>query len=411
MPSRRAIWVGMAGVGALSLCAVLVSWPEAGRAEPAAQRDSAASQTEPSARSHDLDQEALAHLVGKETCGTCHAKQKEAHATSAHSRTFFPSNQSEYARSLGGQTFKDPERNYTYKYKFDPQQGLSVSIPEKFEREVPLQYVMGGGEEGRSVSFLGLLPSAQPGQPTSGFEHRISFGPKKPVRRLKITFGQQGRELRSDQVEIEHFGRYLEPATLQACVDCHVTSGKVQGTTIVDFRQHVTCESCHGPGSKHVAAAQRGVDRPGHLKLTPGSYTAEQQLEQCGRCHRVAEMCPSHMIGRDKLILTRFQSAGMAYSRCFRESSSGMGCTTCHDHHRGLEHDEAVYAAKCLKCHQAGHPEFTSCPVSSKEGCVKCHMPAVPWLHGSLTDHWIRVRDERDPAPPYDIPRPQKKRD
>lgn len=404
---KHLLLIALGSLAAISgVCLGYRAWisPKEQSLETAEQKD------EPTPRpsvSHDLDDRVEPHLVGIDTCAGCHQEQQKAHATSGHSRTFIHSSQSEFARSLNGQTFTDPERGYSFLYKFDPQAGLSVSIPNKLSREFPLHYVLGSGAH--AVSFVGLVPGEKPNEPTFGIEHRVSFGPKKNgERHLKVTFGHQNRK---PDTELSYFGVLADPQALHACVDCHVTSGKISGTHVENLKANVTCESCHGPGSKHVAAATRGVDQPGHLRFTPGSYTPEQQIELCGKCHRVAEMCPVEQVGRDKVSLTRFHPVGMKFSRCFKESGGGMSCNTCHDHHRGTEHDPKYYATKCLQCHGDGRSDATSCPVSATEGCVKCHMPAVPWLHGAFTDHWIRVRDDRDPAPPYEIPKPSKRRD
>ncbi len=114
-----------------------------------------------SAPPHDLDRRVKPHLVGIRTCSRCHEEQAKAHATSGHSRTFIASNKSEHARALDGQTFTDPERGYTFHYKFDPETGLSVTIPEKFKRQLPLQYALGSGAH--AITFLGLHTGAEHG--------------------------------------------------------------------------------------------------------------------------------------------------------------------------------------------------------------------------------------------------------
>ena len=61
---------------------------------------------------------------------------------------------------------------------------------------------------------------------------------------------------------------------------------------------------------------------------------------------------------------------------------------------RGPRSDRASYESACLSCHGAS-PQVT-CPVSSRQGCIECHMPKVvdEGQHVPWTDHWIRVRKE-----------------
>lgn len=359
--------------------------------------------------SHASDSAEPAQIVGIQTCARCHPSQAEAFATSGHSRTFAHTRQSEIARSLHGQTFVDPERKYSYLYQFDPQNGLSVSIPGKIDRQFPLQYALGSGTH--AVTFIGLVPNRKPegGLQTIGIEHRVSVFPNARQQRLNLTFGHAGRQA---EHEVTEFGKVEEAASLDKCVECHTTSGTIEKLAVINLRENVTCENCHGPGSKHVAAADRGLAAPGHLDLIPGSYSTIDQMQKCGSCHRLPDMVDVHHQRRDNAKITRFQPVGMQKSRCFKESSGRLSCTTCHNPHRGVRHDNPRDAAHCLKCHQRDRAGQTACPVSPAADCVRCHMPAVPSLHEvSFTDHWIRVRDKRDPEATESIPLPHKKRE
>jgi hypothetical protein len=63
------------------------------------------------------------------------------------------------------------------------------------------------------------------------------------------------------------------------CVSCHVTGyGEVGGSSLGHTRklESVQCETCHGPGSIHVA--EEGLEEPPSVRLTPAEST-------CQRCH------------------------------------------------------------------------------------------------------------------------------
>lgn len=361
---------------------------------------------------HDLDERASASVVGAEVCSRCHLKQHQALATSGHSRTFVHSSRSEIARSLDGQTFFDPERKYTYRYKFHPHDGLTVSIPGKIDKPFPLQFALGSGTH--AVTFLGLVPNrkADGSFETIGIEHRASVFPHDRQQRLRITPGQSGLE--ADQ-QVTEFGQVENGDRLQKCVACHTTSGHVDQLSIFDLRENVSCENCHGPGSKHVAAAERKVESPGHLRFKLGELTAGAEVAICGECHRVPEMLMHDFkkgIRREDAQITRFQPVGMLQSACYKKSNGALRCTTCHSPHAGVSRDHDHYIAECLKCHTAGNPEHHACPVSPARDCLRCHMPKIPSVYEvSFTDHWIRVRDERDSRSLETIPVPQRKRD
>jgi hypothetical protein len=81
-----------------------------------------------------------------------------------------------------------------------------------------------------------------------------------------------------------------KPATDSACVRCHVTGYKEPGgypaadsakTAAVAF---VGCESCHGPGSKHMAVPMD--DKEGRKKAV-----VHPTVETCHKCH-TAEIAP-----------------------------------------------------------------------------------------------------------------------
>ena len=105
---------------------------------------------------------------------------------------------------------------------------------------------------------------------------------------------------------------------------------------------------------------------------------------------------------------TRFPGSTLPWSRCFAESGGALSCVTCHDPQSNAETAPASYEAKCLSCHATPFPPRprphpltpheprqcrSPCPVNPSRECLECHMPKVryDWLHGSFTDHYIRV--------------------
>ncbi len=328
-------------------------------------------------------------FVGIETCARCHLQQAADHATSGHSHTFARAIESDVAKRWNGRSFQDPERKYEYHYRFGTE-GLSTTIPAKFgDQSFPLDFVFGSGRH--AVSFLTLVPNRQ-GE-TDGVEHRISsFGSDE---RLALTPGHRGEQARQ---KIEEFGMvHLRSSTeLDRCVECHTTTGTIRGPDIENLLPNVTCESCHGPGEAHVRAQQRS-QKPDLAGLRINSrWTAQAQLEMCGRCHRRTDQLSKPPERHDYKIV-RFQPVGLSQSQCYIKSDGHLMCTTCHDPHHAPVADTAYYDRKCLECHSKDLSVHTSCPSRRKTGCSGCHMPSIQVHPGFVfSDHWIRVRKPDD---------------
>lgn len=327
-----------------------------------------------------------------QTCAGCHPDQHSQFTTSGHSRTLAHTRDLEIAKTLDGESFYDSELKQTYEYRFDAQKGLSVKIREKPGSEFPLQHALGSGTQGMTFVGISSFPRQDGSLRKAAIEHHVTIYPQSR-KRMDITPGHDSREIVRPSSE---FGNPLDDNVLHRCFDCHSTTLSVKNLELEGLVANVTCERCHGPGSLHVAAAESGSKTPGHLRLIPKSYTAEQQLRACGKCHRFPD--PGTSIRADDATSVRFQPLGLMQSRCYLESRGRLTCTTCHNPHQGTSHDEKGYIAACLKCHEQGKAEFSHCKVSPSADCIRCHMPAVRAVRNiAFTDHWIRIRDEKDP--------------
>lgn len=344
-----------------------------------------------------------ASFIGSQSCVECHSDKAEAHAQSGHASTFALTKDSDVAKSLNGKSFHDPEWNVTFRYRTDAE-GLLVTVPEVLGDDAfPLQYALGSGQH--AVTFLTLIPSLRDG--TIGIEHRVSWYPAR--QEWALTPSHAGVV---PQQDVEHFGKIIRGEVLDGCISCHTTNHRIEGDQLVDLEMNVGCESCHGPGSRHVAEMQRGSDRRGFAEDLR-SWSAQQEIRMCGRCHRNPEKVPPDKLRRTYFGLPRFQSVGLVQSECFTKSGERLRCTTCHDpHQRAAAKSAQAYEQDCLACHQAPHaasPQSSSdsvvaCPVSPTANCLQCHMPKIQVHPGVLfRDHWIRVRDGDDPAPAEEL--------
>lgn len=322
--------------------------------------------------------------VAERVCAECHSDQAEAYQSSGHANTFHVTADSEAARWLAGQTFNDPERSYSYEYHFDEATGLSVSIPEQLgDDRFQLPYALGSGQN--ALTFLSLAPDRL--GDTTGIEHRVSLYRNNSGWDLDLT---PGHRLHVPLQDVEHFGKVLRGDKLTSCVRCHTTQGEVVRQQIENLTPHVGCQSCHGPGRDHVTAVES--DRQGGYSDFI-QQSAREEVEMCGRCHRLAHSESGAEVSPNDIRLVRFQSVGLLQSRCFTESAGRLRCTTCHDPHDAVSRDAVHYVNRCLHCH--GEPDSKRCPVSPSTNCIQCHMPAID-IHRGVTfhDHWIRVRSD-----------------
>ena len=131
------------------------------------------------------------------------------------------------------------------------------------------------------------------------------------------------------------------------------------------------CESCHGPGSKHVESggASGTIVNP------------RRDPQTCFQCHvdKKAEfMLPySHPVLPNKM-------TGIA---------GKMSCGDCHDPHKGdaIKGGGTQLHGKnetCHECHKAQSGPFIFAHDATKEGCVSCHSP-----HGSLNQKMLTQRN------------------
>ena len=228
------------------------------------------------------------------------------------------------------------------------------------------------------------------------------------------------------------------------CADCHSTNLRRNFDLEKDRFEttwseiDVSCEACHGPGSRHVAWARAGntagasqgasnglesafSDRK-HIKWTlkdgaviaarstpPATFRAE--VESCGRCH--SRRSPlGDVVENGKPILDNYRVAlltedlyhadgqikdevyvygSFLQSKMYR---AGVTCSDCHDPHSLKLRAEGN--ALCTRCHLSeafdspAHHFHTAGAVGSQ--CVDCHAPATTYMVvDPRRDHSFRI--------------------
>ncbi|MCZ6915345.1 MAG: tetratricopeptide repeat protein [Gemmatimonadetes bacterium] len=226
------------------------------------------------------------------------------------------------------------------------------------------------------------------------------------------------------------------------CAACHSTNlakrydlqRDAYATTWAEI--DVSCEACHGPGSRHVSWATGGAtatDAPVAAGLTvdlasssDGTWTfgdgatvahrttpraSRAQSETCAACHsRRREIDDDYQPGDHFLdgfvpsLLTeglyhadgQIQDEVFVYGS-FRQSkmyASGVTCSDCHDPHSARVYDSSN--GLCAQCHRAtiydspAHHFHEAGSAGAR--CVECHMPETTYMViDPRRDHGIRV--------------------
>lgn len=229
------------------------------------------------------------------------------------------------------------------------------------------------------------------------------------------------------------------------CADCHSTNLEKRYDAAADrfdttwSEINVSCEACHGAGSRHVdwarhAGARSGVDAlkglefsmrdtsRGQWVMAPGAPIARRsaplssraEVETCGRCHaRAARLWPTYQHGRPLADSHRvalleqglYEPDGQILDEVYEYGSflqgrmyqAGVTCSNCHNPHSG-----ALLLTGNSLCAQCHLPDKYDRPThhfhktgTAAAACVACHMPQR---------RYMVVDDRRDHS--FRIPRP-----
>jgi tetratricopeptide (TPR) repeat protein len=219
----------------------------------------------------------------------------------------------------------------------------------------------------------------------------------------------------------------------QNCQDCHGsqillqfdTAGSRYETRLTSLA--INCESCHGPGRRHVelmedGALQEDIGLPSLVVMDK-----DESLRVCFRCHAVkqplalgflpgmvleeyyslkAPLWIDEPLRPDGKIRTFAYQMNHLYSDCYLNGS--MTCVDCHAPHGlgyrdiwGRTLEGRFDDGQCLDCHPskaANISQHTHHPQGSDgSSCVACHMPyrqhptVGPAIRFSRADHTIPI--------------------
>jgi len=222
------------------------------------------------------------------------------------------------------------------------------------------------------------------------------------------------------------------------CFKCHTTGGDTLGTWLdtapglgTFTEQGIGCESCHGPGSDHIAGPDTtNIDRVyefAHMDNPMGGLSIDGVIQTanpdgddinflCGTCHN--RDYKNQINASGGFIKHHEQWDEFTYTGHFEHE---MNCLTCHNPHKrtiwdgdgitkecGLCHSEQVEltnhgaGATCIDCHMPfAAKSGTKRGQSGYVGDVRSHlMKIIPDTESMFTEDgaWVRADDEREAA-------------
>ncbi len=214
------------------------------------------------------------------------------------------------------------------------------------------------------------------------------------------------------------------------CLECHATFIQSRSAELMSNSYDkdslvtgISCESCHGPGAKHVTlhrSAMPVVQLTKYGILNPAGLSRDRQVDLCALCHnglRQIQTRPAFSFVPGQPLDNYLQPSSpdtdtqpnvhgdqvglLKKSRCY-QSSPNMSCSTCHDVH-APERTAASYSTRCLSCHKVencGMSKVIGAKIANN--CVDCHMPiqstntivsetAGQLIRPSMRTHWIKI--------------------
>ena len=379
-------------------------------------------------------------FLGVEACATCHAAQYAAWRRSTHGRAGGKPAPGLVIAPFNGAPIRFADAVVTAtatgaEYRFTVLRAGSPAVVLRIDGVIGGGHMMGGGTQG-FVSRFG--------------DGTVRFLPFEFVRREGVWFcNTNSRSKRgwipiTPQVRLAECGdwpptRVLGDVTRYAnCQACH--GSQIVAAFDTTQRRYATrftalsinCESCHGPGRRHVELVRSGqISRSADIAMRSlATLDKDASLQICFQCHALKDVLePGYLPGKslrdhyslglpqlgdhpllpDGRVRTFAYQETQLYSDCYRNGS--MKCVDCHDPHsqgyrdvNGTPLADRFSDGQCTSCHlsKAEHPEAHTHHRAGSTGgrCVACHMPYLqePEVGGGYAIRYARS-DHTIPIP------------
>ncbi|MBF0239450.1 MAG: hypothetical protein HQM12_17240 [SAR324 cluster bacterium] len=166
-------------------------------------------------------------------------------------------------------------------------------------------------------------------------------------------------------------------------------NGEIHPVTSVKQEMNIGCETCHGPGSDHVAAEGKGK-----AIITPSNLTPERAVTLCVQCHTRPQGNDSFAIKKDSPLNAqdKMMRAGISRTQFLAENTSRHDATDTDywsdkthskSHHQQATDflkskkyrngDKLLTCASCHDPHAAGSDRHQLSGTSDKSLCQSCH--------------------------------------
>ena len=390
----------------------------------------------PEAERHQVDMgvdasSSVTRFVGSQACAACHQTDFQAWRGSHHDLAMQHATSASVLAPFRGETLTE------------------AGITSRFRQHEGKFYVQTQDREGREQEFevthtLGVYPLQQFLVPM----------PDKGMQALTMAWDARPGDKGGQRWFDLHAGQNVKPGDPLhwtgrqnnwnfMCAECHTTNFKknfdavsrTYGSTWSEG--NVGCESCHGPGSRHVAwatssqaarlsdatmgLAQLLRDRKdahwrisaesGNAVRSPPALPDRAEVALCARCHSHRSQISDAYVHGKPLLDTHVPSLldkslfwpdGQMKAEVYNYASfqqslmyqKGVTCSDCHNPH-SLKL-RAPGNAVCFQCHaptKYDAPSHTFHKLSSAgSSCVACHMPTTTYMSiDPRHDHGIRV--------------------
>jgi tetratricopeptide (TPR) repeat protein len=373
------------------------------------------------------------YYVGGKECAACHAKEYEAWRGSHHDLAMQEANEQTVLGDFAGATYSYAGITSTF-FRRDGKFLVNTDGPDGTLADYEIKYT------------FGVTPLQQ---------YLIEF-PGGRLQALSIAWdtrpqekgGQRWFHLYPDE-RITHNDELHWTGAQQnwnyMCADCHSTNLKKNyDATTRTFKTgwsevNVSCEACHGPGSRHVDWARQGVSASDSGSTDPAkgltvsfgerramvwtmdpqrgiarpsqAHPLHAELEVCAPCHsRRTPIAENFAAGRPFLdhylpaLLTAplYHADGQQHEEVYTWGSfvqskmydQGVTCSDCHEPH-SLKL-RAPGNEVCAQCHLPARYDAASHHFHKEGGagarCTACHMPTTTYMViDPRHDHSLRV--------------------
>jgi tetratricopeptide (TPR) repeat protein len=351
-------------------------------------------------------------FVGAERCASCHEAQYAKWRASTHARAGGAPGAETVIAPFGSSMIRFANAHVTPRlrdgvYEFEIRRDGEPNVILRVDGVVGGGHMYGGGTQAyftdRPDGSWRLIPfewSRQRGAWFCNTNSRSGKGwsPITPALRLEEC---------GDWPPARALG---EHPRLANCQSCHASQAAVvldsaaQGYRTRFTSLAINCESCHGPGQRHVRLAERGeLGQTADIGFAAlATRDKDGSLRVCFQCHAIKDQLRAGFASGDSLeqfysmqlpslgdrplhpdgrIRTFAYQEGHRFSDCYLNGN--MTCTSCHEAH-GQTYQTVTGASlpgrfddgQCTSCHlsKAGtaveHTHHTSPDVR----CVSCHM-------------------------------------